>query len=887
MTTFLALTIAGLVVGCIYALTATGLVVTYITSGIFNFAHGAVGMVAAFAYWQLTVEWGWPAPLALVAVLFVLAPLLGALIERVLMRRVHGQPVEVSLVITLGLLLFLIGVAYTLWSPSVARVLPLFFSGHTVRMFSVTVTWHQLLVAVVAAAVAVGLRLYLFRTRSGTALRAVVDDPGLTALTGASPGRLGQLGWVIGSVLAALAGIMLAPLVTLDVLTLTLLVINGYAAAMVGRLRNLPLTFAGGVVLGLFESYAVGYLPGGLLSRVKPTLPIIFLFLVLLLLPDRRLRVGRPPARLGGTNTSLRKALVTAAVFVAAAWVVSGFLGGTDLTTATKGIVLSVVMLSLVPLTGFSGQISLCQLTFVGFGAFAMGKVAGGGSWFGVVAAVLFAGVAGALVALPALRLKGLYLALSTLAFAQAMTAVFFNNNAVFGQGGALHVGRLGFPGISLDGHRSYFVFTAVVFALLGIGVTMLRGSVFGRRLAGMADSPMACVTLGMSLTRTKLAVFTLSASIAGLAGVLYGGVQGSVGSADFEMLQSLVILLLAVIWGVDSVVGVLFAGLLYALFPVIQQNLIHVRTLAFLGTGIGAIGLGSHPEGVVRQTKAQVEATLRRLRRQPAPTEIAGAGAGADSVPVPASVVASVRSGPRPVDAPAPALELLGIRAAYGRIEVVHGVDLVVPPASVFAVLGPNGAGKSTLLKVAAGQVQPTAGHVHVDGVHVNGMPPEALARVGVCTIPEGRGVFANLTVSENLRMDTFAAGARGHDVEDEAFTRFPRLRDKREQLAGTLSGGEQQMLSMARAVVTHPSVLLLDEISMGLAPIIVGELYELVGQLARDGIAILVVEQFARHALAVADYVAVMAQGRIERVGEPADVADTMTDAYLKGVA
>jgi branched-chain amino acid transport system ATP-binding protein len=155
------------------------------------------------------------------------------------------------------------------------------------------------------------------------------------------------------------------------------------------------------------------------------------------------------------------------------------------------------------------------------------------------------------------------------------------------------------------------------------------------------------------------------------------------------------------------------------------------------------------------------------------------------------------------------------------------------------------------------------------------------------VCTIPEGRGVFANLTVAENLRMGTYADGVRGHDVEDEAFARFPRLREKRHQLAGTLSGGEQQMLSMARAVVTHPSVLMLDEISMGLAPLIVGELYELVGQLARDGISILVVEQFARHALAVADYVAVMAQGRIERVGQPADVADTMTDAYLKGVA
>src|SRR2546428_380381 len=134
MTTFMAFTIVGLVVGCIYALTATGLVVTYTTSGVFNFAHGAIGMLAAFAYWQLTVSWRWPVPVALLLILLVLAPLLGALVERALIRPLHGAPVDLSLVVTLGLLLALIGVANQVWKPTVARRVPQFFEGHTVRL---------------------------------------------------------------------------------------------------------------------------------------------------------------------------------------------------------------------------------------------------------------------------------------------------------------------------------------------------------------------------------------------------------------------------------------------------------------------------------------------------------------------------------------------------------------------------------------------------------------------------------------------------------------------------------------------------------------------------------------------------------------------------------
>jgi branched-chain amino acid transport system ATP-binding protein len=230
-----------------------------------------------------------------------------------------------------------------------------------------------------------------------------------------------------------------------------------------------------------------------------------------------------------------------------------------------------------------------------------------------------------------------------------------------------------------------------------------------------------------------------------------------------------------------------------------------------------------------------------------------------------------------------APALELRDVTAAYGRIQVLHGVSLVVPPGTVFALLGPNGAGKSTVLKVASGRLTPTEGCMHIAGTHLNGARPERLVRAGVCSIPEGRGIFPNLTVVENLRMMTYKGGLRSGEIEEIAYARFPKLGDRRTQLAGTMSGGEQQMLAMSRALASDPALLLLDEISMGLAPLIVAELYELVGQLAAEGISILVVEQFARTALAIADYAAIMVHGRITRVGQPEDVTDEVSAAYL----
>jgi branched-chain amino acid transport system ATP-binding protein len=223
--------------------------------------------------------------------------------------------------------------------------------------------------------------------------------------------------------------------------------------------------------------------------------------------------------------------------------------------------------------------------------------------------------------------------------------------------------------------------------------------------------------------------------------------------------------------------------------------------------------------------------------------------------------------------------MSLTDVRAAYGRIEVLHGVDLQIPPGSVFALLGPNGAGKSTLLKVVNGRMRPTSGTVAIDWVTPSSWTPDVLARAGVIAIPEGRGVFPNLTVRDNLRMWTYRGGLTTAEVEEQ----FPRLKERRKQLAGTLSGGEQQMLAISRALAGETKVLLLDEISMGLAPIIVAHLYELVAAIAASGVTVVVVEQFAETALGVADRAAIMLHGRVAHEGTPEEMADAARTAYL----
>lgn len=598
MTAFLSFTVLGLVIGAGYAVAASGLVLTYSTSRIFNVAHGAIGMVMAFLYWELSENQGLPAWLALFLVVVVIAPLLGAVIERTMMRRLTEASVSVSLVVTVGLMVGLIGAAQAIWPPE-GRFVQEFLAGHSIQVAGVVVTAHNMITIAVAIAIAAALYLFLNGTRTGVAMRASVDNRMLLALHGGRPGRVTAASWAIGSALAALGGVLLTPIVQLGYFELTLLVISAYAAAMVGRLQSLPLTFAGALALGLLQSYATGYLPTeGVWTGLRPALPALFLFVVLLALPQARLRVGQIKGIPGVPVPSPSRAAGFGAGLVAIVFLASLVMSPVAASRGALGFIYATVMLSLVLLTGYGGHVSLAQFTFVGVGAVTAAKF-GGSSPMALLAAVVVAAIVGALVALPSLRLQGLYLALTTLAFAQLMDKLVFQSDLAFGFNGSLSADRVQFLGLRFDSPGSYLVLTATVFVAVGLFVLAVRRGRYGRMLIAMRDSPAACATLGLDLRWARVGLFAVSAGIAGLAGGLFGGLRQTISATDFQLFESLPLLLLAVVAGATSVTGAALGGMVLMLLPVLQSQFPALSGLVFLCIGIAAVSLGHQPNGV------------------------------------------------------------------------------------------------------------------------------------------------------------------------------------------------------------------------------------------------------------------------------------------------
>jgi branched-chain amino acid transport system permease protein len=584
--------------GAGYAIAATGLVVTYTTSGVFNFAQGAVGMIAAFCYWDLVTVHHVPILVALALILVVGASISGALVERVLMRRLHGASAERPVMVTLGLLVILTGYAAVTWSPSTQHLVGYMINGQF-TLVGINIQYQEVLIIGVAIAVAIGLRLLFYSTRTGVGLRAVVDDPELLAMSGASPNRMSQYGWILGFVMAALAGVLLAPVQTtgLNIEAFTLLVVNGYAAAIVGRLKSIPVTFVAAIAIGVAQNYVISYLlphlPQSLVPDVTLALPMLFLFIALVTLPSVRLRaVGRlttmrvPRVAAGKESLIAGMAFYAVCIVAAVLFANKAVNGTTVLTLGGVVMTLGIVGLSLVLLTGYSGQVSLCQFSFMGIGAFVMGKIAGGGSLLGLVAATVICAAVGALVALPTIRLRDLYLALATFAFADAMAQGVFLDTHLYGSGG-VSIGRIIIPGVSFGSDSAEFLLVTAFFVLAAWMVLAIRRSLFGRRLVALNDSQAAYATVGLNIGITKVTVFALAAGMAGLAGALYGTVQQVVGTSDFDIFPSIIFVLFVTIWSIRTVTGAFLAAVTYVAISQIWMNGLGI----FAGLGIILIG--------------------------------------------------------------------------------------------------------------------------------------------------------------------------------------------------------------------------------------------------------------------------------------------------------
>jgi branched-chain amino acid transport system permease protein len=597
---FIQYTVLGLVIGGVYGIAAAGLVVTYTTSGIFNFAHGAIAMLAAFSYWQLRFGWHWPAPIALVVVLGILAPALGAALYAVVMRGLRGTAEVTRIIVPVSVMLGFLALSVWVWDPTprTPRLFLKFFGPNKlVDVFGVNLTWHEVAALIIAVGVAVALRLGFYGTRTGVAMRAVVDDPDLLELNAGRPERVAMASWALGAFLAALAGVLITPIQgsAMSATALTLIVIDAFAAAMFGRLRSVPRTFVGALVLGLLGSYVIGYFPSDKwtwTSNFRLSLPMIALFVVLLFLPQDRLRgatVARTRERF--RMPSIRNALVAAVVLVVAMFLVRGLLAPTAVNDLAFAMTAAVIALSLVLLTGYAGEINLAVLSFGAIGAIVVHHFGLSGSGvnarstlLGYVLAAVVCAVVGALVALPSLRLRGLYLALSTMAFGvfvsnmllreitERKLPLIHTRFSIFPSGN-LGVARPKFGPLDLAAMPTFLMFVTVLFAVLGVGLVVLRHSSYGRRLTAMRDSPAATATLGQSPAALKLSVFMLSAAIAGVGGALMTAQIGSANLDRFDIFLSLSLLMLTVVGGISYVSGALMGGILFGVLFVALQS--------------------------------------------------------------------------------------------------------------------------------------------------------------------------------------------------------------------------------------------------------------------------------------------------------------------------
>jgi ABC-type branched-subunit amino acid transport system ATPase component/branched-subunit amino acid ABC-type transport system permease component len=984
MDQFWNLVFSGLVTGAIYGIMASGLVLTYTTSGIFNFAHGAVAFATAYLYYQLNTGLGVPIVPALVISVFVFAPLLGLLLDRILLRRLASAPVYARIVGTIGLLVALPALIQWLVIAVGNDVLGLGFEGNDAinegahvpgvgptphdnyKIGGVVLNSDQIAVFVVAAIAAIVLWVVIRRTRVGLEMRAVVDRDSLARIRGVNAARTSAIAWIMTMVLAGLGGVLIAPLFQLQDFVFTLVVLGSLAAVVFGGLRSIPLAFAGGLLLGIVQNLVAGYsddiLPkflsdlGGLRSSVPYLLVIV---LLLFIGRDRSRRAGSvaddvPPPDHRDELSALRRRLPWAIWTVILLAFSMGWFGwdwfradAYDQTVIAQSLVMAIIFLSFVVVTGMSGQVSLMQASFVTAGGFAGGwalthdfgvdipGIAAHGQlnfFWAVVVAALAAAALGALLAWPLMRLGGVNFALGTLAWAFFLALVPFSIDEIRnGQSGwSIRAPSLDVPGLNWVNdlivhklewtgdvaHLPKMDFTILqeqillflaTFGLLTLVVHAVLRSASGRATLAVRSSEVAAEASGIQVNRSKILIFALSAGIAGIGGAMLGMFSFAFTDTTAPVLPGLTWLALAVTFGIRRPGGALLAGFAFAggtaVFHWISswsflsggdvQALITSTFFIPILSGLGAIQLAQEPDGILSLAGQQ---KLRKKREKARLARIAEAEAAVHDGEVPAHELTHSTDGAVLPAAGAAGSERLsdedvadaafavrGLVAGYGDAEVLHGVDLRVERGKITALLGANGAGKSTLCSVAAGIVDASIGSVHLEGKEITDTEPFRRARAGILLVPEARGIFPGLSVEENLTVLL-----RDDQLRKDAYQRFPILSERRKQLAGLLSGGEQQMLSLAPALADPPVVLIADEPTLGLAPLAAEAVMDAILELRDRGCAVLLVEEHAQNALRVADTLTFMELGTIVWTGSR-DEADMglLTSAYLGGSA
>ncbi len=875
--------IVGVVSGSIYGMAAVGLVLSYRTSGIFNFAHGALATLAAYVFYWLHQAHGVPWPYAALATVLPLSVALGVSLER-LGRILARSSLILQVVGTVGVLL-IIEAACTQWYGSGGSYYPAFLSLHTYAIGGTFITLSDIIIVAISIVSTVLLSVLLKFTRLGTAMRAVVDDPDLLSISGINPVSVRRAAWVIGCFLVTLSGLLLAPNLGLDATSLTLLVVQAFGAAAIGRFQSLPWTWVGGVVIGVVASLATKYFTSvNIFSGLPSAIPFIILFGVLVFVRQQRSidsSTRRASRELSPTNLPIPFQL-SGAVVVIGALIAVPFVFP-DYLTAWMGVLTDVMLLSsLGLLVRISRQVSLCQITFAAIGAVAFSRFASAGvPW---LLALLFAGLfvvpIGALLALPAVRLSGLYLALATLGFGLLVQTMFYDSSWMFG------IENLGIPmprphvswlPVSSDRGFYFLLLFFVVVATAG-SVWLIRGRL-GGLLRVLGESPLTLEAFGVNTLVTRVLVFCLSAFLAAVAGALSGSALGTATGQSFEPLTSLSLFVIVVIAAFGEPWFALFGALLVGLIPAYftSQSATNILQLAF---GIGALtySLGLVPKRPKFVERLAQSATARSSRTTPhaslATEDLAGL---------------------------ATTLDANEITVRFGGLVAVDNVSVKARTGTVTGVIGPNGAGKTTLFNACSGLNTPSSGTIVLGDDDVSGRRPSVRARLGLGRTFQQVQLCDSLSVEENVRI-----GAEGGLVGASALRHVFRSRTQTASIAGrcnealslvgiedlatrtvsTLPTGQRRLVELARCLAGRFTILLLDEPSSGLDAQETSDFGALLRRVvAERNIGILLIEHDLSLTMNVCDELYVLDFGSLIYQGTPQDArtSSSVQAAYL----
>jgi ABC-type branched-subunit amino acid transport system ATPase component/ABC-type branched-subunit amino acid transport system permease subunit len=888
------LLLQGIENGAINGLLALGLVLTYRANRVINFSYGAMGALAGSVGLNLYLGQHWNWYMAVGAGILA-GGVLGTFTELLLRWRFQRVPRLIVMVATIGLAQVFGGVQSFVpgWLGGPAFVgsfnTPLSTTHFNIR--PVLFDGNDILVFAVVVAVPLALSWFLSRTDTGVAVRSLAENPDRARLLGIPFQRISLLVWIIAGCLAGLTVMVNSPSqgVAPSLAAGPTLLLPALVAAVIANMESLPIAFWSGISLGVVNAVV------GFNVRQESVTDVALLAFVLLAMLVRR-KAGRgreegtqwlatgvarpiPPILRRLPEVRLTRAVLWLAT--AALVLLVPVLGGPGTTLEyTVALTFGILAVSLVVLSGWGGTVSLGQFSLAGAGGILAGDLIQKANvdlfQCLALAAVIGAALAG-LVGLPALRARGEFLAVSTLAFAVCTNSFFFNPtnfNSIIPAGFVRPV-LLGHINL-VNGRSLYYLCLAILVAVV-LFVMGLRKSRAGRVLLAVRDNPEASAAMAVPNVRTRLTAFMVSGGIAGIAGALYVTTVRSVGQGSFDPSLSLLVFSMAVIGGLGSISGALIGVAIieaatYGL-PQYQDLIAGAGMLVVLMVVPGGLGqllqLGrdillrwvAARRGLDVPTlarKAELEPELDVAEKSP---DLALTLAGATTSTTPPVVVCS------------------NVEASYGRVQILFGIDLEIVKGEIVALVGTNGAGKSTLLRAMSGLLDTGAGQITLNGHRIDGENPEGIVRQGMSLMPGGRGVFPGLSVGENLRLAGWLHRkdpTRVKELRQRQLVTFPVLGTRLSQSAGDLSGGEQQMLSLAMALMVEPEVLLIDELSLGLAPTVVSQLLDVLRDLHANGTTIVVVEQSINVALEIAERAVFMEKGEVRFIGASRDLLD-----------